>query len=243
MAWTKTPLKPTAQPKYTVLRRIGPNGNRLYLEGEAKEKFIKLYPKHSNRRIMEWFGISFTTMHRFARELGLQKDMKAICKEHARDIKKICERNGYYDSIRGKSVSAACKEGARKKRAEGYHPLLHVKETNPKRYAKICQKRSENRKELIEKERLRILYGLPRQTKLRLDYSPLQHKAYAHKYQMIKECNYFAIEGESRNVYYDSQTKRSARREATATRHGLHVMQADEEEETITTATNEIDNQ
>ena len=65
-----------------------------YLEGDLKERFCKLFPKHTNRRLMQWFGISFSTLQRFKREFGLEKDMKAICKEHAKDVKKICEKKG-----------------------------------------------------------------------------------------------------------------------------------------------------
>lgn len=232
MAWTKTPTKPTTKPKYTVPMRVGENGiKRYFLEGETKEIFVQLYPKHSARRLMAWFGVSYRVLHRFARELALQKDMVAIRKEQARDTKRTCERNGYYASIRGKRPSEACMEGARMKRAEGYHPLLQIKETNPRKYKKLMKKRSEKRKELVHKERLRLIYGLPQKTKLNLPLYSLTQTAYSHKYQMIKSCNYYAVEGDSRNVYYDSQTKRSARREATAIRHGLRVVQGDEETE------------
>ena len=47
---------------------------------------------------------------------------------------------------------------------------------------------------------------------------------YLHKYAMIKACNYFADPlGDPHIICYDSETQRSARREATAARHGLKV--------------------
>lgn len=48
-----------------------------------------------------------------------------------------------------------------------------------------------------------------------------------HKYMMIKDCNYFAIEGEVNTICYDGQTRRSMKREATARRYGLKVEAAD----------------
>ncbi len=101
---TRTFRKPTEKAKWQVPTRPhnGTGPMEYYLEGELKEKFCKLFPIHSNRRICTWFGLSYATCHRFARELGLQKDMKAIRREHAKDVKKICEKNGYYDSLRGK---------------------------------------------------------------------------------------------------------------------------------------------
>lgn len=102
---TKTPNKPTTPAKWQIPTRpkYKAGKDEYYLEGELKERFCKLFPKNSNRRMMTWFGIGFSTLQRFKRELGLEKDMKAIRKQQAKDAKKICERNGYYDSLRGKA--------------------------------------------------------------------------------------------------------------------------------------------
>lgn len=228
---TKTPLKPTTAAKWQVPMR--PNAKsgvkEYYLEGELKERFCKLFPKNSNRRMMTWFGISFSTLQRFKREFGLEKDMQAIRKQQAKDIKKICERNGYYDSIRGKAPSEACLEATRQLRASGFHPIKQLKANNPRKYRRLMRKRSEQRKELYRKEKLRAFYGLERQTNLRIPAVPLSHSASSHKHAMIKFCNYFADPLDDPHIIcYDSETQRSARREATAAKHGLKVVEADE---------------
>ena len=228
---TKTPLKPTTAAKWQVPMR--PNAKsgvkEYYLEGELKERFCKLFPKNSNRRMMTWFGISFSTLQRFKREFGLEKDMKSIRRQHAKDIKKICEKNGYYASIRGKAPSEACLEATRQLRAEGFHPIKQLKANNPRKYKRLMQKKSEQRKELWRKERLRAFYGLDRQTNLHIPSSPLSHRASSQKYAMIKACNYFADPlGDPHIICYDSETQRSARREATAEKYGLKVVEADE---------------
>ena len=112
---TKSPLKPTTPAKWQVPMRPHPGMGvkEYYIEGELKDLFFKLFPKNSNRRMMTWFGISFSTLHRFKREFGLEKDMKAIRKQQAKDIKKICEENGYYASLRGHDLSEASREGGR----------------------------------------------------------------------------------------------------------------------------------
>ena len=228
---TKTPLKPTKKAKWQVPMRPSPkNGvSAYYLEGELKERFCKLYPKNSNRRMMTWFGLSFSTLQRFKREFGLEKDMKSIRRQQANDTKKICERNGYYASLRGKKPSEASIEGTRKLFASGFHPLMQLKATNPRKYKQLLRKKSEQRKELWHKERLRAFYGLERQTNLRIPTNPLSHRAIAHKHAMIKICNYFADPlGDPRIICYDSETRRSARREATAAKYGLKVVEADE---------------
>lgn len=228
---TKTPLKPTKEAKWQVPMRPNPiNGvKEYYLEGELKERFCKLFPKNSNRRMMAWFGISFSTLQRFKREFGLEKDMKAIRKQHAKDIKKICERNGYYASLRGKAPSEACMEAARQLRAEGFHPIKQLKANNPRKYKQLMRKKSEQRKELYRKEQLRAFYGLERKTNLRIPSNPLSHRATAQKHAMTKCCNYFADPlGDPHIICYDSETHRSSQREATAAKHGLKVVEADE---------------
>ena len=228
---TKTPNKPIGKAKWQVPMR--PNAKsgmkEYYLEGELKERFCKLFPKNSNRRMMAWFGLSFSTLQRFKREFGLEKDMQAVRKQQAKDIKKICERNGYYASIRGKAPSEACMEASRQLRASGFHPIKQLKANNPRKYKRLMRKKSEQRKELWRKERMRMVYGLERRTKLRLPLNSLTHAASACKYVMIRECNYFADpDGDSHIICYDSQTRRSEKREATAAKHGLKVVEADE---------------
>ena len=228
---TKTPLKPTTVAKWQVPMRPNPiNGvKEYYLEGELKERFCKLFPMNSNRRMMAWFGISFSTMQRFKREFGLEKDMQAVRKQQAKDIKKICEKNGYYASIRGKKPSEACLEATRKLRASGFQPLKQLKANNPRKYKRMLRKMSEQRKELWRKERMRMVYGLERRTKLRLPLNSLTHAASACKYMMIRECNYFADpDGDSHIICYDSQTRRSEKREATAIRHGFTIVEGED---------------
>ena len=228
---TKTPLKPTTPAKWQVPMRPHPGMGVMeyYLEGELKERFCKLFPKNSNRRMMTWFGIGFSTLQRFKREFGLEKDMKSIIRQQAKDTKRICERNGYYASIRGKAPSEACLEAARQLRAAGFHPIKQLKANNPRRYKQLMRKKSEQRKELWRKERMRMVYGLERRTKLRLPLNSLTHAASACKYMMIRECNYFADpDGDSHIICYDSQTRRSEKREATAIRHGFTIVEGED---------------
>ena len=228
---TKSPLKPTTPAKWQVPMR--PNAKsgvkEYYIEGELKERFCKLFPKNSNRRMMTWFGIGSSTLQRFKREFGIEKDMKSIIRQQAKDTKRICERNGYYASIRGKAPSEACMEAARQLRAAGFHPIKQLKANNPRKYKRMLRKRSEQRKELWRKERLRQKYDLDRQTSLHIPLNPLSHRASSHKHAMIKCCNYFPDpDGDPHIICYDSETQRSAQREKTAAKHGLKVVEADE---------------
>ena len=68
--------------------------------------------------------------------------------------------------------------------------------------------------------------GEKQQTKLKVCKN-ITRRASIHKYMMIKDCNYFAIEGEVNTICYDEQPRRSMKREATARRYGLKVEAAD----------------
>ena len=228
---TKTPNKPTTPAKWQIPTRpkYRAGKDEYYIEGELQESFCTLFPKNSNRRMMTWFGIGFSTLQRFKRELGLEKDMKAIRKQQAKDTKKICEHNGYYASLRGKSPSEACIEARQRLRAAGFNPMKQLKANNQRKYKRMLRKKGEKRKELYRKERLRSFYGLERKTRLRIPLIPLSYKASAQKHAMIRQCNYFADPlGDPHVICYDSETRRSARREATAEKHGLKVVEADE---------------
>lgn len=230
---TKTPRKPTGEAKYQIPMRATPesNGVKTYvLEGELKKKFIKLFPKNSNRRMMEWFGISFSTVQRFKNELGLKKDMKAIRRQQIMDVKKTCEENGYYDSLRGKPVSEACKEGSRRLRASGFCPMRALKKKNPRRFKAVICRRAEARKELWRKERLREEYGLERKTKLRLSQRPITSSAASFKFLMIHKRNYFAVPGHTWWIAYDSETDRSERSEVTARKHGFEIIEGEDDD-------------
>ncbi len=228
---TKTPNKPTGKAKWQVPMRESRKHRGLmeyYLEGELKEKFCELFPKNSNRRLMQWFGISFSTLQRFKREFGLQKDETAIRKQLAKDVKKICEKNGYYDSLRGKPINDACKAGRERLRATGFHPMLALKEQNPRKYKAALRRKSKERKELIASERRRMVFGLPRQTNLiNITLNPLTHTQSVYKCMMKKKYNYFTDRKHPRWICYDSETQRSERSEATARKHGFTIVEGE----------------
>lgn len=228
---THTPTKPTKKAKWQVPMRPGKhNAKEFYLEGELKDKFCKLFPKHSNARMMLWFGISFSTLQRFKRELGLAKDMTAIRKEHARDVKKICEKNGYYDSIRGKPLSQAARDGCAKRLAEGFNPVKMLKEKDTRKYKRMLKKRAKAWKATYQREKRRALFGMEQQTKLKVALHTLSHAAVSQKYSMIRRNNYFSDPEHPTWVCYDSETRRSEQSEQTAARHGLRVVGCTENE-------------
>ena len=102
-----------------------------YLTPELEARFIKLFPVTLNRDMMRLFGISFVTMQRFKRKLGLSKKMRVIRRKQAEVTKQICEANGFYDSMRGvtrtEQEKEAVREGYQRKLATGWRPLKSLR--------------------------------------------------------------------------------------------------------------------
>ena len=223
---TKTPRMAEIEGKarYQVPSRLVRGVKTYYLTPELEARFRKLYPVTMNRDMMRLFGISHTTMERFKRDLGLSKNMRTIRHKHAQQVKRICEENGYYDSIRGKQPSEACLEGARQKRASGFHPMKALKQKNPKKYRRVVQQWSEARRELIRKERIRVNWGLGQDTNIHIPYDPYGRKRSVFK-NTCKAVGYIpgnAHEPAERwKIFYTPDTKRGRIRERNGEKLGF----------------------
>lgn len=217
-----------------VLEKVG----LRYVLSDAQESwFRRWFPEVENGVLQSASGMSHSTLHRFARQFGLKKSekgMKGIKKRQASAIKRTCERNGYYDSIRGRRPSQACVEGTARMWQDvrdglREHPMKVLKAKNPRRYNRLMKKKSESRKELIRKEVLRVIYGLERKTKLpcvvvnRYTRRQVGHRYYALKrgYMVAEDCSESG--GERWKIYYDDATERSEEFEKNLKEDGFDV--------------------
>ena len=210
----------------------------IVLTDEQEAWFRKWFPEVENSVIAEASGMSLNVLHKFARQYGLtksEKGLRGIKRRQAAHIKRLCERNGYYDSLRGRKPSAAAVEATKKRWQEvregkREHPIKAIKRKNPRRYKKMMQKRSEERKETIRKERMRELYGLERKTKLRLPMTKYTKRQISHRYNALKRGYYVMLDcsesGRERyNIYYNEETKRSQYFERNLINDGFKVVQ------------------
>lgn len=199
----------------------------------------KWFPEVENSRLMKVCGMTHSTFHRFAQDMGLTKSargLRGIRKRHAAHIKKLCEANGYYDSLRGKPMSEAARQGLaslckdiREGRRE--HAFKILKRENPRKYQQMLKRKSEARKELIRKEKFRAAYGLTRHTKLKAvvlhkyTKSQTRHRSSAIRrgYLLMEDCSEQSVE--RYNIYYDSETQRSALFEQNLTADGFRVIE------------------
>ena len=193
------------------------------LTDEQKAWICRWFPKVENSRLMEASGMSHSTLHRMARQLGLTKSAKGlhgIMKRQAKQCKKTCEKNGWYDSLRGKQPSEACRKATAKmwqdiRDGKREHPTIILKRTNPRRYRKWMQRKSQERKETIRKETRRVLYGMERKTRLKMIVlCPYTRRQVSHRYNALQRGYILMADcseqgGERYNIYYDDDTERT----------------------------------
>ena len=213
------------------------NKQGFYCPSEADvERLKKWFAIKTNRQLVNLFGISHSTLLRYAHIYGLEKNMRCIRKIQAEMTKKICEENGYYDSLRGKRMSDACMEGARRKRESGYHPLKEMKKKNPRRYRKICEERRRTRIALIKEERRRTEIGLPPRTKLGImvdaNTEAYTRREASRRLNAVKR-GYIVGDpnpkfGQRYTLFYDEKTKRGKQFEKNALSDGWKVVEWEE---------------
>ena len=212
----------TKQPVPTG-RSYGGRAMKWVLTTEQREWFCKWFPEEENSRLMKASGMSHSTLHRFARQFGLTKSpkgIKRIKKRQAAHIKKVCEANGYYDSLRGRRPSEAAMKGTAQmwqeiRAGKREHPTRIMKRKNPRKYRKWMERKSIERKETIRKEMRRVIYGMERKTKLKcIVLCPYTRRQTSHRYNALKR-GYIVMQdcseqgGERYNIYFDQDTERS----------------------------------
>ena len=207
----------------TLQRLPGKNGAlTIILTPEQQDWMRKWYPTTENSRIMAASGMSFSTMQRWKRLLGLSKSpkgMQAIKRRQAQHIKEVCEANGYYDSLRGHDVSPQCRaanDEYQRKRKAGLvlSPIEQVHRDNPQRYHAIMRRKSRRRSHDLRTEYdRRYIYGLPQKHSFHLPRQPYTHQQssqrhYAYTLGYIipdaRQCD----EQDRLFIWYDATTTR-----------------------------------
>ena len=179
-------------------------------------------------------GVSRNTIGCLARAYGLTKSeagLKAIRKRQTKAMVKTFVKKGYYV---GRRPSQATIEGNRRRWQEVKEgirkdPISTLKERDPKRYNERLKKMSADRKEVIRKEKLRVVYGLERKTRLKaVVMKPYTRSQLGHRCNALKRgylLDYDCSEGtEGRYViYWDAETERSAAFERNLIADGFEV--------------------
>ena len=221
--------------RYQLPMKLNETGHRLayYFTPELLEKFKQLYPRTPNKRMMELFGVSFSSLVRLRKIVGVEKDIKFIRRKVARETKKKLKANGYYDSLRGKAPSLAAREASRKRIAEGFHPLKILKEKHPRKYKKMIEERRQKRIELEAHERKRVNLGIHQLTRLHRPQFVYTRRETNYRYLMKQKGyilgSFYESDGERYTIYYDEETERNERYEAKAAKYHFTIKPLPEE--------------
>jgi hypothetical protein len=222
-----------------VEKSLVKRAHKYLLNDEQEVWLARWFPCTENSRVAKAMGISLSSLHRIVRERGLKKSekgMKAIKRRQAAHVKRLCEKNGYYDSLRGKKPSEKTVQGSKQywkdvREGRREHPFGIQKREDPKGYRKSTEKRRQSRRELWRKERLRALYMTGRKTHLRVALCPYRNSQKNHRSNALKRG--YLLDEDCREgqpgryvIYYDRDTQRSAAFERNCIKDGFTFKEA-----------------
>lgn len=175
---------------------------------------LKHYKHTKNAEAARKLGIGESTLHRFARKYGLKKTpqfMRKTQRAAADAAERSHRENGNYPP-----------KGYRVPRSEvgQFKPGVSSRQRlGDKKEDARLQKMAETRRETIRKEKARILFGLPQKTKLKLTSGGAVRRDYRY---LLRKAGYIVGRGEN-VAYYDEETERRPRLEASARRHHIRI--------------------
>ena len=210
---------------------IGSRGGHSLTEKQIAW-IIKHYKHTKNADILAKFGIGETALHRIARKYGLKKtrqQMKKTQQDATSHAYEVCRKYGIYAEL-----SERKKQEFAERKARGLpHPggfkkgVSNKDRLGPKRFKECMEKAAATMREVRRNERMRMRWGLPQKTKLRLSFdgviSPRARKKIQYR-NCLRKKGYICEWGED-TVYYDEHTQRSEKMEANAMKVGLRFEQ------------------
>ena len=174
------------------------------------------YADMKNAELCEELGCGGSTLHRWARQLGLTKSREHMERTNLNALEAAWEHNRIFGNSGNANIIELGKPYRYKK---GVRPIdRHGAEGEARRKAKL----SETRQKMIRSERLRIKWGLPQRTKIRFVFDH-DHNQVMMRHN-FKRHGYIVTRG-ARVIYWDENTKRSAIMERNASKKGLIVKQ------------------
>lgn len=177
----------------------------IVLTDEQEEWFKKHFKHTKNEEIAKRFNISSRSVCRLAKKRGLEKSWQFIrkCQLEAASKAQASHRiNGTYPP---KGFRIPCDEKYLFKK--GVKP---IDRHGPKKEAERIAKGVATRREMFRLEKARALYGLPRETKLKVVRHP--RKQTIMRYNLKKRG--YIIEREGFVAYYNENTRRNLALEA-----------------------------
>ena len=178
-----------------------------------QEKWLAAHFKHTkNDEIVAKLGISHSTLHRIARRMGLKKSRQFLAK---------CQANAAAEAYKTNRRNNWPPKGYRIPNANRFKPgetseQRLGKERNAQRIAKAAA----TRRATLEREKLRVRWGLEQRTKLKIGYSK---QKVSYRYALRKRGYHIDRGGDV--AYIVEGTIRNEIVEQRARKHGIRVME------------------
>ena len=185
---------------------------KIVLTDEQQQWLRDNYATTLNKDCAAHLGISESSVHRWARAMGLKKDpewFRTILLER-------CSMMAAANRGEGNRGKSNLMNGAKTRFRKGQTNIQRYGEENERRR---IQRAAATRRETIRKERMRIRWGLPQQTKLRVISN---RKATEARYA-LKRRGYIIPGRGSMEAYWDENTTRSTVVESNAAKVGIKV--------------------
>ena len=185
---------------------------KIVLTDEQQQWLRDNFANTLNKDCAAHLGISESSVHRWARQLGLTKDpdwFHALVMERVRMMADVNRGPGNH---------------GKKNLHLGEPHRFRKGQTNRERYGEENERRpiqraAATRRETIRKERMRVRWGLPQETKLRVISNPqARYARYA-----LKSRGYIIPARGSLEAYWDENTTRSIIVENNAAQAGIKV--------------------
>lgn len=186
---------------------------KIVLTDDQQQWLRDNYATTLNKDCAAHLGISESSVHRWARQLGLTKDpdwFHALVMERVRMMAAVNRGPGNH---------------GKKNLHLGEPHRFRKGQTNRERYGEENERRriqraAATRRETIRKERMRVRWGLPQETKLRVISNPqARYARYA-----LKSRGYIIPARGSMEAYWDSNTNRSPIVEQHAADRGIEIL-------------------
>lgn len=171
---------------------------------------IENFATTKNMELAAHLGCGESTLHRTARKMGLKKDREFMMRLNSESLAACHAANRGTGNSGKKNL---LKHGVKYRFKKGERPVDRLGEEGERRRIEKLRK---TRNELIRKERMRINWGLPQHTNIKLG-SRTEH--IPMRYQLRLK-GYIAARG-AKVIYYNNDTQRSALMEKHATAMGL----------------------
>lgn len=192
---------------------------------DRQQRWLVAHFKHTkNDEIMAKLGLSHSTLHRFARELGLKKTRQFMAKMQANASAAGAE------AIANETPEQ--KERRRQQANQNRNPDRSFKagryaleNKTAKERAAINEKRRKSWLKTRKEDEMRLNWGLPLQTKFRFarHTDPKKNRRLMCIRNYFKTRGYIFTQRSGMIAYYTAETKRSAKVEAEATKLGMLI--------------------